>query len=94
MQLPESLIRSTQTPLQSVVPEGHTQLPLEQTLPPVQGKLHPPQCNGSLLVSTHCDSQIACPASQTSDRIVPLSGRTGVGSALVQAARRSGANAA
>ena len=56
MQAPQwagSLRRSTQTPLQSRLPDGHWHLPLAQNEPPVQRRPQPPQLASSEAVLVH-----------------------------------------
>ncbi len=54
-QLNSSLLRSTQVPLQSALPEGHEQRPAVGVpqVPPLQGLPHAPQFAGSVPTLVH-----------------------------------------
>jgi hypothetical protein len=75
-QLFVSVCRFAQLVPQSVVPAGQTQVPPEQTLPPVQALLHAPQLNESVLrlVQTPVLPQFAQPSWQHTllEQICPL----------------------
>lgn len=63
-QFPRSLDTSTQSPLQSWVPAGHTQTPLSQLNDPGHTLSHLPQLNTSVCVATQKLPQVVKPALQ------------------------------
>jgi len=67
VQLPQwfrSVFRLAQSPLQSVSPDGHWQVPLLQILPPLQTIPHPPQFELEVESDTHAPLQSVVPPLQ------------------------------
>jgi len=59
---PQWPVPHDELPLQSVCPEGHVQVPLEQVAPGSQTLPQPPQLASSVFLSTHRPPQTALPA--------------------------------
>jgi hypothetical protein len=55
-----SIVRSTQIPLQSVVPPGHPQVPLLHCMPPVHLFPHDPQLSMLFVSFTQVPPHIVC----------------------------------